>query len=138
MTLVIILVLIILVEGLLISISLIKLKDNYLKDFYGKFELEDSRDIQFYILIAAFNEGSIIKDTYEHFQKIMCKYDNIECFFITTEKENAVFGKNLTKEILEENISDDKLAQDLAYMALGTGLLEVNSRGAGFTNYRWL
>ena len=36
------------------------------------------------------------------------------------------------------NISDDKLAQDLAYMALGTGLLEVNSRGAGFTNYRWL
>jgi len=107
-TLVIILVLIILVEGLLISISLIKLKDNYLEDFYGKFELEDSRDIQFYILIAAFNEGSIIKDTYEHFQKIMCKYDNIECFFITTEKENAVFGKNLTKEILEENISDDK------------------------------
>ena len=36
------------------------------------------------------------------------------------------------------NISDDKLSQDLAYMALGTGLLEVNSRGAGFTNYRWL
>lgn len=36
------------------------------------------------------------------------------------------------------NISDDKTAQDLAYMALGTGLLEVNGRGAGFVNYKWI
>lgn len=36
------------------------------------------------------------------------------------------------------NISDNEIAQDIAYMALGTGLLEVNSRGAGYVNYRWL
>ena len=36
------------------------------------------------------------------------------------------------------NISDDKIAQDLAYMVLGTGILELNGRGAGFINYRWV
>lgn len=36
------------------------------------------------------------------------------------------------------NISDDKIAQELAYMVLGTGILELNGRGAGFTNYRWI
>lgn len=36
------------------------------------------------------------------------------------------------------NISDEKIAQDIAYMALGTGLLENNSRGAGFVNFRYL
>lgn len=36
------------------------------------------------------------------------------------------------------NISENKIAQDLAYMCLGTGLLEMNARGYGFCNYRWL
>ncbi|QAA33499.1 CRISPR-associated endoribonuclease Cas6 [Clostridium manihotivorum] len=36
------------------------------------------------------------------------------------------------------NISDDKRAQDLAYMSLGTGIAEMNPRGYGFVNYRWL
>lgn len=35
-------------------------------------------------------------------------------------------------------ISDNETAQKLAYMALGTGLLSMNSRGAGYVNYRWL
>lgn len=35
-------------------------------------------------------------------------------------------------------IADNKIAQDLAYMALGTGVMEMNSRGAGFVNYRWI
>lgn len=35
-------------------------------------------------------------------------------------------------------IADNETAQRLAYMALGTGVLEMNSRGAGFVNYRWL
>lgn len=102
------LALLILIEGLLISISLIKLNDDYLKDFYGDNETESSKDIYFYILISVFNESSIIEETYEYFQKMLCKYDNVECFFITTEKENAIYGKNLTKEILDECVSDDK------------------------------
>ena len=35
-------------------------------------------------------------------------------------------------------IADNETAQKLAYMALGTGLLNMNSRGAGYVNYRWL
>lgn len=35
-------------------------------------------------------------------------------------------------------IADNEMAQKIAYMALGTGILENNSRGAGFVNYRWL
>jgi len=36
------------------------------------------------------------------------------------------------------HIADNETAQKLAYFALGTGLLEMNARGAGFVNYRWL
>lgn len=35
-------------------------------------------------------------------------------------------------------VADDKLSQELAYMCLGTGLGELNARGLGFMNYRWL
>lgn len=36
------------------------------------------------------------------------------------------------------NIAENDNAQKLAYMSLGTGILEMNSRGYGFVNYRWL
>lgn len=36
------------------------------------------------------------------------------------------------------SIADNEMAQNLAYMSLGTGIGEMNSRGAGFINYRWL
>lgn len=35
-------------------------------------------------------------------------------------------------------INDNPSAQSLAYLALGTGIGEMNSRGAGFVNFRWL
>ena len=35
-------------------------------------------------------------------------------------------------------ITEHKTSQQLAYMALGTGVLEMNSRGAGFVNCRWM
>lgn len=38
---------------------------------------------------------------------------------------------------LRLQIADNETAQNLAYMALGTGLLGMNSRGWGFVNYRW-
>lgn len=34
------------------------------------------------------------------------------------------------------NIGDDSKAQDLAYVALGCGMAEMNSRGFGFVNYK--
>lgn len=47
-------------------------------------------------------------------------------------------GKKMLGDKIAINISSDKIAQRLAYMALGTGLLEMNARGAGYVNYRWL
>lgn len=35
-------------------------------------------------------------------------------------------------------IADNQQAQDLAYFIVGTGLCEMNSRGYGYCNYRWL
>lgn len=39
---------------------------------------------------------------------------------------------------LRLHVADNKTAQSLAYLAVGTGLAEMNSRGYGFCNYRWL
>ena len=47
-------------------------------------------------------------------------------------------GKKILGDKISINISEEKIAQDLAYMCLGTGVLEMNARGAGYVNYRWL
>lgn len=36
------------------------------------------------------------------------------------------------------NISDDEISQKIAYFAIAVGLGEMNSRGLGYVNYRWL
>ena len=38
---------------------------------------------------------------------------------------------------LSLQIADDEKSQKLAYFILGVGLCELNSRGAGFCNFRW-
>ena len=53
---------------------------------------------------------------------IVCGYKNI----------------NLLGDKLRLQIADDEKSQELAYFVLGTGLGEVNSRGAGFCNFRWI
>lgn len=35
-------------------------------------------------------------------------------------------------------IADDETSQNIAHFAIGVGILELNSRGFGFMNYRWL
>lgn len=45
---------------------------------------------------------------------------------------------NLLGDKISLNISDNNIAQNIAYMALGTGVLEFNSRGGGFVNFRCL
>lgn len=47
-------------------------------------------------------------------------------------------GIKLLGDKIEIMIDDDELSQDIAYMLLGTGILENNSRGAGFVGFRWL
>lgn len=47
-------------------------------------------------------------------------------------------GIKLLGDKIRMHVADNEMAQNLAYMALGTGILEMNSRGFGFVNYRWL
>lgn len=39
---------------------------------------------------------------------------------------------------IELSIEDNPISQEIAYMILGVGLAENNSRGAGFMNFRWV
>jgi len=39
---------------------------------------------------------------------------------------------------LELMIKEDALSQDIAYMSLGVGIMENNTRGCGFMGYRWI
>lgn len=51
---------------------------------------------------------------------------------------NEYKGIKLLGDKISLNICENRTAQDLAYMCLGIGLLEMNARGYGFCNYRWL
>lgn len=64
-------------------------------------------------------------------------YDTIE---FLNRKPVPMKYKNvkLLGDKIRLSIADDELAQELAYLSLGVGLGEMNSRGAGFVNYRWL
>ncbi|WP_291628494.1 CRISPR-associated endoribonuclease Cas6 [Clostridium sp.] len=64
-------------------------------------------------------------------------YNSIE--FINKKPIGCLFKNiELLGDKIALKIADDKLSQELAYMSLGTGVLEMNSRGYGFMNYRWL
>jgi CRISPR-associated endoribonuclease Cas6 len=60
------------------------------------------------------------------------KFDNSKPIS-TKYKKIKMLGDKITLNVAENN-----LAQELAYFALGTGLLEMNARGFGFVNYKWL
>ena len=47
-------------------------------------------------------------------------------------------GIKLLGDKIRLQIADNKRAQDLAHFDLGVGVCEMNSRGCGFANYRWL
>lgn len=47
-------------------------------------------------------------------------------------------GIKLLGDKLRMQISENKQAQQLAYLAVGTGICELNARGMGFVNYRYL
>lgn len=64
-------------------------------------------------------------------------YTSIE---ITNKKPIAIPYKNikLLGDKVTLHVESNKMAQELTYMALGTGILEMNSRGLGFVNYKFL
>jgi len=60
------------------------------------------------------------------------KFDNQKPI-ATKYKDIKMLGDKITLNVAENN-----LAQELAYFALGVGLLEMNGRGYGYVNYKWL
>lgn len=88
-----------------------RLKVNLIKK-WNTFQNEKiNEDFQLYTLLEFLNE-----------EPIPVSYKNI-----------VLLGDKIRLQI-----ADNEQAQQMAYMALGTGLLEHNSRGSGFVNYRWL
>ncbi|KID48419.1 hypothetical protein C095_09085 [Fusobacterium necrophorum subsp. funduliforme B35] len=54
-------------------------------------------------------------------------------------KPVPIYYKNmvLRGDKIELTISNHPIAQEIAYMILGTGLLENSSRGLGYVNYQY-
>lgn len=69
--------------------------------------------------------------------------ENFE-FYTTLEFKNKkpcsmnIKNIKLLGDKISLRISNNEIAQELAYLSLGVGLLECNSRGAGFINFRYL
>lgn len=87
-----------------------RLKENLIKKYKEIMGKELDEDFPFYTML-----------TFDNRQPVPVKYKNVH-----------LLGDKITMEIAENS-----QAQDLAYMALGTGVLENNARGFGFMNYRW-
>ena len=69
--------------------------------------------------------------------------DNVEVFnFIKLKNKRPIPTKYknicLLGDKFEFKVSNNPIAQELLYLALGTGLGEMNARGFGFTNYLWI
>lgn len=85
--------------------------ENAVKKYNHFTEDKIDEDFQLYTSISFSNK-----------KPISCQYKNIH-----------LLGDKLCLKI-----ADDKRAQDVAYMLLGTGLCELGARGYGFCNYKWL
>lgn len=112
-----------------ITPALLKSDDGYWK---GKLNLSDFEKRLKENIIKKYNSFVDTKLD-EDFQL----YTSIEF----TNKKPIAFnykGKKILGDKITIYISSDKISQELAYMALGTGVLEMNARGAGYVNYKWL
>ncbi|HGM1510561.1 TPA: CRISPR-associated endoribonuclease Cas6, partial [Clostridioides difficile] len=83
-------------------------------------------------LIKKYNEftNSKIDEDFELFQVI--KFINRKP--ISTKYKNI----SLLGDKISFKVSENDMAQEIANFALGVGVGEINSRGFGFVNYRWL
>ena len=73
-------------------------------------------------------------------QKIDEDFDLYTVIELKNKKPVAMEYKSikLLGDKVQIQVADNKRAQDLWYFALGVGLGEMNARGCGFLNYRWL
>ncbi|MEW9096963.1 MAG: CRISPR-associated endoribonuclease Cas6 [Clostridiaceae bacterium] len=86
-------------------------KENLIKKYNDYFNTKIDEDFELFRMIK-----------FENNKPISCLYKNIK-----------ILGDKLTI-----NIAENSTAQELTYFALGAGILEMNSRGYGFVNYKWI
>lgn len=88
-----------------------RLKENLIKKYNNINDTKIDEDFQLYTSIELNNR-----------MPIACPYK----------------GKKLLGDKVNLVIADDEMAQNLAYMSLGVALGEINARGYGFVNYKYL
>ncbi|NFG62983.1 MULTISPECIES: CRISPR-associated endoribonuclease Cas6 [unclassified Clostridium] len=88
-----------------------RLKENLIKKYNSILDTKINEDFDLYTTIEFKNKKPIA----------------------TSYKEIKLLGDKISL-----NIAENEMAQNLAYMSIGTGILENNGRGFGFINYRWL
>lgn len=88
-----------------------RIKDNLIKKFNDYYNTKIHEDFTLFRFINIENQ-----------KPIASKYKNI-----------SILGDKVTV-VIDENES----AQKLAYLAIGTSIGEMNARGYGFVNYKWL
>jgi CRISPR-associated endoribonuclease Cas6 len=88
-----------------------RLKENLIKKYNRSMDTKIDENFQLYTTIEFKNK-----------KPISTNYKNIK----------------LLGDKISLNIAENENAQKIAYMSLGTGIFEMNARGYGFVNYRWL
>lgn len=88
-----------------------RIKNNIVKKYNKFFNTKLNEDFELF---------NIIK--FDNIKPISSKYKNI----------------NILADKLTLYVAENETAQDLAYFMLGAGLLEMNSRGYGYCNYKWV
>lgn len=88
-----------------------RLKENLIKKYNSRTDIKIDEKFQLYTTIEFKNK-----------KPISTNYKNIK-----------ILGDKISL-----NIAENENAQKIAYMSLGTGIFEMNARGYGFVNYRWL
>lgn len=109
--------------------AILKCDSGYWKDEMTVEQYEERLKVN---LIKKWNEfqGEKIQEDFELFTGVE--------FLSKCPVASKYKGIKLLGDKIRIHVADNEMAQKLAYMALGTGVLEMNSRGFGFVNYRWL
>ena len=112
-----------------ITPAILKCSSGYWKDEMTIEQYEERLKIN---LIKKWNEynGEKIQEDFELFSGIE--------FLNKCPVASKYKGIKLLGDKIRMHVADNEMAQNLAYMALGTGVLEMNARGFGFVNCRWL
>lgn len=108
---------------------IIKSENGYWRDNLNIREFEERIKVN---LIKKYN---LINNT-----KIDENFDFYNSIEFKNKKPCAINYKDikLLGDKISLNICDDEISQELAYMSLGTGIGEMNSRGIGMVNFRYL